>query len=128
MASSLIDPVKKTFNGVLHNDQIVLSCLAVIVGAAAGYAAIGFRMLADLVATLLYGVSETDLHLVHEHVDWWLILLGPAAGGLVIGLLCVYALPGPVPQVIGTLRQGSVDTRSLHGATGQVVRTASTPS
>ena len=95
-----------------------MSCLAVIVGAAAAYAAIAFRMIADVVATLLYGVSETDLHLVTESVPLWLVVAGPAAGGLVIGLLCTYVLPGPVPQGVAevieanALRNGRMNLKA----------------
>ena len=94
---------------------MVLGVLAVLVGAAAAYAAIGFREGADLIAWLLYGAAEEKVPALIREAAAWHLLLVPALGGLALGLLAAYVLPGPQPQGVAdvieasTLRNGRLD-------------------
>ncbi|MCB1882990.1 MAG: chloride channel protein [Geminicoccaceae bacterium] len=100
---------------VLHRREMVLGALAVLVGAAAAYAAIGFREGADLIAWTVYGAAEEKVPAAIRDAAAWHMLLVPALGGLALGLLGAYVLPGPQPEGVAdvieasTLRNGRLD-------------------
>ncbi|MAG95225.1 MAG: chloride channel protein [Alphaproteobacteria bacterium] len=81
-----------------RNDQVVLSALAILAGAAAAYAAIGFRLALQGVQFLFYGFSSERVHTLASQLDWWHLLLAPAGGGLLIGLFLRYVMPGQRAQ------------------------------
>jgi len=90
-------PILHGLNGIRRNKQISLSVLAVLVGAAGGLGAIGFRYLIDLFQVLFLGFgSEQVLSLIGTVPDWR-ILVAPALGGLAIGLLRRWLIPGRKP-------------------------------
>ena len=61
-----------------------MAVMAVIVGLAGGFGAIGFRSLIGLFQSMAYG-SSTDLLELLRSVPWHLRILIPAFGGLVVG-------------------------------------------
>ncbi len=68
--------------------QIQFWFLALAIGIASGYAALGFRKGITALQGWLYGAQ--DLHKLHsfaETLHWYWILLIPIAGGLVVGLI-----------------------------------------
>ncbi len=71
---------------------------AVIVGIAAGYAAIGFRLAIGAVQYLWMGSSDENLFRMLDDVPWWLILAGPTGAGLIVGLWLTYLQPGHRPE------------------------------
>lgn len=89
----------------MRDEHILLSLIAALIGMLSGYAAIGFRM-------LIYGVN--NLCMFHRfsftsndpqlHMNGWLIILVPAVGGLVVGLLVKFFAPEAkghgVPEVM----------------------------
>ncbi|HIP78277.1 MAG TPA: chloride channel protein, partial [Kiloniellaceae bacterium] len=81
-----------------RNDQVVLSVLAVVIGAAAGGAAIAFRDAIAGIQWLAYGFSTEAVATEIGTLPWWQVLLVPTLGGLVIGLFIRYTLPGGKPQ------------------------------
>ena len=81
-----------------RNDQFILSVLAVVIGAAAGGAAIAFRDAISGVQWLSYGFSSEQVATEVRKLDWWHVLLVPTLGGLAIGLFVRYSLPGGKPQ------------------------------
>ncbi len=101
-----------------RNDHLILSILALIVGAAAGYGALGFRLAADLVSNMFWGVPDEQVPSHAVDLAFWIIILIPTAGGLVIGLLTKYILPGPQPQGVAdvieasALRHGRMDLKA----------------
>jgi CIC family chloride channel protein len=80
------------------NDQIVLSVLAVLVGVAAGGAAIGFRLAISGFQYLGYGFAGESLATWARYLPWWQVVAVPTLGGLVIGLLVHYFLPERRPH------------------------------
>ena len=89
------------------NDQFVLSVLAVIVGVAAGVAAIGFRYTISVVQTIFYGFGSERVASLAANLDWWHILLAPAIGGLLVGLLLRHFMPGGRPQGVAHVIEAS---------------------
>ena len=96
----------------LRNEQFILSLLAVVIGALAGYGAIVFRKLIAEIQLVVFGSDSDYLLSVSNYLPWWQLLLARVAGGLVIGLFVHFVLPGQrnhgVADVIeaGALRGG----------------------
>lgn len=90
-------PLLSSLNQVRRNRQVSLSVLAVVMGLAGGCGAIGFRYLIDGFQILLLGFgSEQVLSLIGGVPDWR-ILLAPAVGGLLVGLLRWWLIPHQGP-------------------------------
>ena len=94
-----------------HNDHLILWSLALVIGAAAAAAAIGFRHAIDMAQLLFYGEGGERLASIAAALPWWQILLAPAAGGLLVGLLVTYGLPGGRPQGVAEV----IEANALHG-------------
>ncbi len=107
-----LDAVAARWRSFAGNDQIVLSVLALVIGVAVGYGTIGFRLVLGLIQEVFYGFSSQRVATLADDLAWWHILLAPAAGGLVVGLLLRFLVPGRraegVAQVMeaGSLRGG----------------------
>jgi chloride channel protein, CIC family len=95
-----------------RNDQVVLSILAVVVGAASGGAAIAFRDAIGGFQWLVYGFSDEQLATLAATLPWWQVLLVPTAGGLVIGLFIHYLMPGGRPHAVAHV----IEASALHDA------------
>nr|WP_207186968.1 chloride channel protein [Rhodovulum imhoffii] len=68
--------------------QVQFWFIALLIGVAAGFAALTFRKGIDLLQTRLYGVEDPHrLHSYAETLAWYWVLLIPVAGGLVVGVL-----------------------------------------
>jgi len=68
--------------------QIQFWLIALIIGIAAGFAALSFRKAISWLQHTLYGVEDVRLmHSFAESLPWYLILLIPVCGGLVVGLI-----------------------------------------
>lgn len=69
-------------------DQVQFWFIALLIGIAAGFAALGFRLGISWLQTALYGTDDVRmLHSFAETLDWYWILLIPICGGLVVGLI-----------------------------------------
>lgn len=69
-------------------DQAQFWVIALIIGIAAGFAALLFRKGIEKLQALLYGTEDiAHLHSYAETLPWYWVLLLPAAGGLVVGLV-----------------------------------------
>ena len=103
-----------------------MAVLAVVVGLAGGFGAVGFRYLIDFFQSLAYGSPEELLHVV-EDLHWYMKVWVPAAGGLVVGPLVYFfareAKGHGVPEVMeavalkgGVIRKRVVVVKSLASA------------
>ncbi|WP_299391366.1 chloride channel protein [Pelagibius sp.] len=90
-----------------RNDQVVLSVLAVVIGAAAGGAAIAFRDAIAGIQWLAYGFGTEAVATEIGKLPWWQVLVVPTLGGLVIGLFIRYTLPGGKPQGVAHVIEAS---------------------
>jgi CIC family chloride channel protein len=86
-----------------RNDQVVLSLLAVGIGAAGGGAAIAFRYAIDALQWLGFGYGDEQLASHALTLPWWLLLLTPSLGGLAIGLFVWRFMPGGRPQGVANV-------------------------
>ena len=107
-----LDAVAAQWRSFAGNDQVVLSVLALVIGVAVGYGTIGFRYILGVIQEVFYGFSSQQFATLTADLDWWHILLAPAAGGLLVGLFLQFIMPGGsaegVAQVVesGSLRGG----------------------
>lgn len=90
-----------------RNDQVVLSVLAVVIGAAAAGAAIAFRDAIAGVQWLSYGFASEQVATEIRELAWWHIIIVPVLGGLAIGLFVRFALPGGKPQGVPHVMEAS---------------------
>lgn len=68
--------------------QVQFWFIALLVGIAASFAAIGFRFGIEAFQSWLYGTDDVaHLRTFAAKLEWWWILLIPTAGGLAVGLL-----------------------------------------
>ncbi len=121
-------PIKNWFSlrELRTNEHTIMAMLAVVVGLAGGFGAVGFRYLIDFFQTLAYGSSEELLDVVLS-LSWYMKVWVPAAGGLVVGPLVYFfareAKGHGVPEVMeavalkgGVIRKRVVFVKTLASA------------
>ena len=99
--------ITRAWLGFCRNDQVVLFVLAAIIGMAAGYGAIGFRLLVAGQQYLLFGNSMDRIFTSAVSLPWWHLILVPTLGGLAIGLFTRFVLPGRLPQGVADVMASS---------------------
>ena len=112
---------------IIRNDQLILSVLAVVVGALAGGGTILIREGIDLVQGVFLGGKSEALIRVAQTLPWWQILFAPAAGGLIVGLFIYYFIPGRQPQGIAKVIEASAlqgGRMSLRAGIGAAIASA----
>jgi len=119
---------KLIFRGLLQpwlwlqqHDTFYLSVLSVIVGVMAGYGALGFRFGIGWISQ--FWVGESSWSLVLDSAPWYLFLLAPLCGGLLVGAINSYWLkPNETKIVPGVmeslaLQGGKIGVRKASGET-----------
>jgi CIC family chloride channel protein len=108
--------VERLFRQLRSNETATMAVLAVGVGLAGGYGAVGFRLLIDFFQSLSYGAPGELLQIVSD-VPWYYRILIPTIGGLVVGPLVYFlareAKGHGVPEVMEAvaLRSGLIRKR-----------------
>ncbi len=103
---------------MVKNEQIILTILAAVVGLLGGGGAIVFREGISLAQEIALGFDSESVFTLAGQLPWWRILLSTIGGGLVVGLLLRFAMPGQrvhaVADVIeaATLRNAEMNLRS----------------
>jgi CIC family chloride channel protein len=91
--------------------QITFWFIALLIGIAAGFAALFFRKGIEALQQTLYGVDNIRMiHSFAESLPWVMILLIPVAGGLVVGLILHWFTPdGRVRSVADVIEGAALD-------------------
>jgi CIC family chloride channel protein len=97
----------QTWQRFTHNDQLLLFLLAVAVGAAGGYGALLFRLLTNGIQFLFFADGSDRVVRAAMALPWWQVALAPTLGGLLIGLLTRYLLPGRLPQGVAQVMEAA---------------------
>jgi len=97
---------------LVKSEQLVLSLLALVVGAMAGGGTILFRDGILLVQSLVYGWGEESLHEHLKGLSSLHLVLGPTVGGLVVGIFIYKFLPGQRPHGVADV----IDSASFNDA------------
>jgi len=114
------------FKSLKPTENTIMAALAVFVGLAGGFGAVGFRYLIDFFQAAFYG-SEGNLIDIISSTPWYLRILIPALGGLIVGPLVYFfareAKGHGVPEVMeavalksGIIRKRIVFIKSLASA------------
>ncbi|MHC8508465.1 MAG: chloride channel protein [Rhodospirillales bacterium] len=93
---------------VSRGGHLLLAVFSLIVGAGVGGAVIGLREAIALFQSVGYGVELERLYLVLEQTPAWRIVLIPALGGLIVGLLARYLTPKGRPENVSDVIEASV--------------------
>ena len=120
-AQAVLASLKETLHLLRHRGpgQIQFWFIALLVGIAAGFAALFFRKGVNALQTFLYGTEDVRLlHSFAESLPWYLILIIPICGGLVVGvILHIFTNDGrarSVGDVIhgAAMKDGRVETKA----------------
>ena len=102
------------FGQILHaldrftrHEQVVLSALAVVIGGIGGGSAIAFREGLGAVQLLFYGFSSERVVTFIADVAWWHILAATTIGGLAVGLIVEFLMPGKRPLGVADVMEAS---------------------
>jgi len=88
--------------------QIQFWFIALAIGIAAGFAALFFRKGIEALQHYLYGVEDVRLlHSFAESLPWYLILLIPIGGGLVVGLILHWFTPDGRVRSVADVIEGA---------------------
>lgn len=98
--------------------QVRFWFLALLIGALAGTATLGFRLSISGLQAWIYGADDLTLASAARDLPWYVVLVTPILGGLVVGLILARFTPDgrahSVADVIAgsALRDGRVDGRA----------------
>jgi len=101
-----ISPNLRVFLG---SRQPTVWVAAVAVGIAAAIGAIVFRLAIAVFQLPWLGTMTEQVATAARAAPWWMVLLAPAAGGLVVGLFLEYLMPGKRAEVVADV----IEARAL---------------
>ena len=88
--------------------QIQFWFIALLIGIAAGFAALCFRLAIDWLQTLVYGTPDVNtLHSFAETLPWYLVMLIPILGGLTVGLILHHFTPDGRVRSVSDVIEGA---------------------
>jgi len=88
--------------------QVQFWFIALIIGIAAGFAALLFRLGIEKLQAALY--RSEDIHLLHSHAEtlpWFWVLLIPTLGGLVVGIILNWFTPDGRVRAVADVIEGA---------------------
>ena len=91
--------------------QPLVWLLALIVGVCAAYLAIAFRIMIGIIQLPWLGTTSERVFSAAATLPWWLVLSVPALGGLIVGLLLTFVMPGKRPRGVPDV----IESRALLG-------------
>ncbi len=93
--------------------------IALVIGIAAGFAALFFRKGINWLQATLYGTEDVNsLHSFITGLEWYWVVLIPAIGGLIVGVILHHFTPDARARTVGdvilgaALHEGRVETRA----------------
>ncbi len=100
--------------------QVRFWLIALVIGIAAGFAAMSFRKAIDTLQSALYGTD--DVAYLHSHAEtmaWYWVLLIPIAGGLIVGvILDRFTEDGRVHAVAEVIEGAALNDARVQGRAG----------
>ena len=90
--------IQSAIRKTIRNEHLLLVGLGLVVGCIAGAAVIVFRETIELIEVSTFGITTNMLARYEITVDTWKLILIPAAGGLIVGLITWKLMPGGQAQ------------------------------
>ncbi len=82
--------------------------IALVIGCSAGAAALFFRKIINWLQALAYGTEDVDfIHSFAEGLPWYVLLLIPTCGGLVVGLVLHFFTPDARVRSVADVIEGA---------------------
>lgn len=82
--------------------------IALLIGIAAGFAAVGFRFGISYLQTTLYGVEDVaKLHTFAEGLAWYWVLMIPMIGGITVGIILHHFTPDGRVRSVADVIEGA---------------------
>lgn len=107
------DRIAPNVRRMLNDRQPLIWLLAAVIGTVVGYAVWFFRVTIGTVQNLWLGHSGHDVvATMASGKPWWLILVVPALGGLLVGLFLQFALPKRRPEAVADV----IEARAVGGS------------
>ena len=85
--------------------------IALLIGTAAGLAALGFRLGISALQTAIYGTDDMRLASVARGLPWWWVLAAPVAGGLLVGVILHRFTPDGRVRAVADVIEGAALNR-----------------
>ena len=102
---------------LLHRgpSQFQFWLIALLIGVAAGFAALAFRKGITALQGWVYGADDVDfLHSFAQGLPWYVLLIIPTVGGLIVGLILHHFTPdGRVRSVADVIEGAAMRTGRL---------------
>ncbi len=129
LAHLIHDGMMPNLRKFLDEQQPLVWAVALIIGIGAAYFAIFFRELIGFVQLFWLGTSDETVFSTASQKPWWVILMAPALGGLLVGLFLHYVMPGRrahgVPDVIEARALSGCRIRAQVGLSSALVSAVS---
>ncbi|WP_095590726.1 chloride channel protein [Actibacterium ureilyticum] len=88
--------------------QLQFWFIALLIGVVAGFVALGFRKAIEALESTIYGVADPRLlHSFAETLPWYLVLITPVIGGLVVGQILHRFTPDARVRSVADVIEGS---------------------
>jgi CIC family chloride channel protein len=87
--------------------QIQFWIIALLIGIAAGFATLGFRLAIAWLQTVLYGESDVMLASAAKELPWYLVVGLPIVGGLVVGWILHHFTPDARARTVAHVIEGA---------------------
>ncbi len=107
MRPPIIVRARLSIRRILRNEHLLLAVMALVVGVAAAYGALFFRLAIDFMQELAFGFPLDEMMPSTDALAWWHIMLVPSVGGLLIGVFLHFANGGNRPHAIGNVIEAS---------------------
>jgi len=123
-ANSIRQEIQGAMLSVRNNgpSQITFWVLALLIGIAAGAAALGFRVAISEIQELLYGANDHTLATTLDGLNWKWVIAIPVAGGLAVGFILWAFLPDGEVRAVSDV----INAAALHeGRVGKRIGLAS---
>jgi chloride channel protein, CIC family len=106
--------------------QIQFWVIALIVGIAAGFAALGFRIAVSELQSLIYGADDVMLASAAKSLPWYWVLPVPIAGGAIVGLILnKYTPDGRIRALAEVIEGAAIHNGRMEGRAGMASAVAS---
>ncbi|HEY9081627.1 chloride channel protein [Magnetovibrio sp.] len=92
---------------LLRNDQLILALLSLFIGLVGGALVIGLREAISFFQFHFYGAPGERLYDTVAGLPWWQVVAVPTLGGVAVGLLIRYAMPGGRAQGVADVIEAS---------------------